>query len=439
MLDGSIKGGLAESFDVSTSAADPSVTFHLRKGIKFHDGSDFNAAAVKWNLELIKATPVYASTTANWKSIEVKDDYTAIVHFTGWQNTLIRSFCDTLSYQVSPTAFTKNGIDWMRLNMVGTGPFVQKNYQRDVTLAGVRNTNYWEAGKPYMDGVTYLFVADEMTATALYKSGGADAIGLSNLLTMTQFQAAGDNVVVQYLGPTSLFTDGGNPDSPFANVKVRQALGYAIDSNQLVKTFGYGFWKTATQFSTPASQAYDPAIAGYPYDPAKARQLLVDAGLPNGFKTTIYASPVFLNKDVVLAVQAYLKAVGIVADVQFPLQAQWTDMSTKPAPKGSIMYSSVNEWGNQNTTFNYFLGGIQYPSLYRSQAWKDTLEASRATASPDPVMLKKMENMIYTDAMVIPMYYSANTIAFRPYVMDSGQGTRGQSNWFEPQDTWLNK
>jgi ABC-type oligopeptide transport system substrate-binding subunit len=67
------------------------------------------------------------------------------------------------------------------------------------------------------------------------------------------------------------------------------------------------------------------------------------------------------------------------------------------------------------------------------------LDASKATAEPDPTLLKKMENMIYDNAMVIPIYYGANTIVFRPYVMDSGQGTRGQSNWFEPQQTWLNK
>jgi peptide/nickel transport system substrate-binding protein len=441
MLDGSMVGNLAASFDVDTGTADPSLTLHLQKGVKFHDGTDFNAAAVKWNLDLIKSTPYYLSSTANWKSIEVVDDYTVKVHFTAWQNTLVRNFGDTMTYQVSPTAFTKYGIDYMRLNMVGTGPFVQSNYQRDVTLQGVRNNNYWEPGKPYLDSIKYLFVADELTATALYKSGGGDVLGISNLLTMTQLQAAGDNVVVQYLGPTSLFPDAANPDSPFANIKVRQALAYAIDNEAIAKTFGFGFWKAAYQFSTPASKAYDPTITGIHYDVAKAKQLLADAGYPNGFKTTIWASPIFLNKDVVLAIQANLKAVGIVADTQFPLFAQWSDMSTKAAPKNSIIYTSINEWGNQNATFNYFLGApaTVYPSALKPTGWKETLDASKATSAPDPVLLKKMENMINDNAMVIPIYYGTNNIAFKPYVMDSGQGTRGQSNWYEPQQTWLNK
>ena len=96
---------------------------------------------------------------------------------------------------------------------------------------------------------------------------------------LNQLQAAGDNVVVQYLGPTSLFPDGNNPDSPYANLKVRQALGYAINSEAIAKTLGFGYWKTAYQFSTPASKAYDPAIAGYKYDPAKAKQLLAEGAV----------------------------------------------------------------------------------------------------------------------------------------------------------------
>jgi ABC-type transport system substrate-binding protein len=174
---------------------------------------------------------------------------------------------------------------------------------------------------------------------------------------------------------------------------------------------------------------------------AKAKQLLADAGYPTGFKTTLLASPIFLNQNAVLAVQADLRAVGIIAETQFPLAAQWSDMSTKAAPKNSILYSSINEWGNQNATFNYFLGApaTVYPSAFKPAAWKETLDASKAAAEPDPVLLKKMENMIYDNAMVIPIYYGANTIVFRPYVKDSGQGTRGQSNWFEPQQTWLDK
>jgi peptide/nickel transport system substrate-binding protein len=439
MLDGTLKPGLAKSWDINSSADSPSVTFHLQQGVKFSDGTDFNAAAVKWNLDNIKKTPYFATASANWKSIEVVDNYTVRVNFTGWQNTLIRGFADTMSYMESPTAFEKNGIDWARYNMVGTGPFLQKNYQKDVTLSGTRNPNYWQAGKPYLDGVTYLFVADDLTAVALFKSGGGDIVGTSNPTELKDLVAEGDIVVSQYLGPTSLIPDAANADSPWSNPLVRQAAEYAIDKEAMANTFGYGF-KAAYQFSTPASQAYDPNIQGRHYDVAKAKELMAQAGYPNGFKTTILASPIFLNRDAVVALQSYLSKIGIQADMQFPGFAQWSDLSTKPWHNG-LIWTSINEWGNQNSTFNYFLGAppVIYPSHYQPAGYAELLAKSTAAPQADPVMLKQLEDMIYDNSVTIPMYYGANNLAFKPYVMDTGYGTRGQSNWWEPQDTWLNK
>jgi peptide/nickel transport system substrate-binding protein len=439
MIDGSMKPGLAASYDVDTGTTDPSLTLHLRQGVKFSDGSDFNAAAVKWNLDNIKATVYYASSTANWKSVEVVDTSTVKIHFITWQNMMVRYMGDTMTYQVSPTAFQKNGLDWLRYNMVGTGPFVQSQWQRDVLLAGTKNPNYWEAGKPYLDSERYLFVADALTAVALFKAGGADTISSSDPTILNQLAAAGNTVVNQPLGPTSLIPDAGNADSPWSNLKVRQAAEYAIDKVALAQTFGFG-WSAAYQFSTINSKAYDPTIAGRTYDLAKAKQLMADAGYPNGFKTTILASPIFLNTNVVLAIQNQLSKIGIVADTQFPLAAAWSDLSTKPW-HNALLYTSINEWGNQNTTFNYFLGAP--PSLYLSAlkpaGWQDTMNASKATPDQDPVLLKKMENMITDNVMAIPLYYGANTIVFKPYVKDSGQGTRGQSAWHEPADVWLDR
>ncbi len=439
MLDGSIQPGLASSYDVNTSATSPSITFHLRKGIKFSDGTDFNAAAVKWNLDLIKQTPYYASSTAAWKSIEVIDDYTVRVNFTSWLNTLVRSFCDTMAYMGSPTAFEKNGIDWARYHMVGTGPFVQSNWQRDVTLAGTRNPNYWQPGKPYMDGITYLIVADELTGAALYKSGGADAMRMTNVGILKDMAANGQNVVSVALGPTSLFPDAGNPSSPWSDPLVRQATEYAIDKEALAANFGFGY-KAAYQFSTTASQAYDPNLTPRKYDLAKAKQLMAQSRYPNGFKTQILASPIFLSQDAVIAVQSYLSKIGIQATVTFPTAAAWSDLSTKPWTN-AILWSSINEWGNQNATFDYFLGAppTVYPSVLKPDGYKALLDASKAAPQQDPATLKKIEDMIYDNNMIIPMYYGANNFVFAPYVKDTAEGTRGQSNWWEPQNTWLDK
>jgi ABC-type transport system substrate-binding protein len=320
--------------------------------------------------------------------------------------------------------------------MVGTG-FLQKEYRREVTLSGTRN-NYWEAGKPYLDAVKYLFVADELTATALFKSGGGDVLQATNPTVLKELEASGNTVIPVALGPFTLMPDGANADSPWSNQKVREAVEYALDKEALARTFGYGF-KAATQFSTPVSKAFDPAIKGRVYDLVKAKQLMADAGYPNGFKTQILASPIFLNRDAVVAVASYLSKIGIQAEMIFPGFAQWSDLSTKPW-KNALIWTSINEWGNQNATFNYFLGApaVINKSVFKPEGYQQLLDSSKATPEADPVLLKKIENVIFDTAMVIPMFYGANNFVFKPYVMDHGEGTRGQSNWFEPQNTWLN-
>ena len=443
MLDGSMKPNLAASYETNTDPANPSITFHLQKGVKFHDGSDFNAQAVKFNLENIKLSPYYAANTTNWKSIEVIDDYTVRVNLNTWQNVAVRVFGDTMSYMSSPTAYEKNGLDWVRYHIVGTGPFMHTEWQRDVVLSGVRNDNYWEKGKPYLDAFKYVFVSDELTSIALFRSGGGDAVGNSNPKILAELEAEGNQIVPQYLGPFSLFPDSANQDSPWSNVKVRMAVEYAIDKEGLAKTFGYG-WKPAYQFSTSASKAYDPEIEAKArkYNVAKAKELMAEAGYPNGFKTQIIAGPLFLNKDVVLAIQAYLGKIGIQAEAIFPDMAKWGDISQNPW-KNALLYTSINEWGNQNSTFNYFLGdpssAVIYKSTWKPDNWKQLLDESKITPEPDPVKLKAMENIIWENELAIPLYYSANIMVFKPWVKDHGQGTRGQSNWFEPQNTWLDK
>jgi peptide/nickel transport system substrate-binding protein len=440
-LDGSITPGLAASYDVVTDAANPSITFRLQKGVKFSDGTDYNAAAAKWNLDKIKLSTLFPSTTNNWKSIEIVDDYSVRVNFVTWQNGVIRSFSDGLSYQISPAAFDKNGIDYMRWHLVGTGPFMQTDFQRDVSLTTVKNPNYWEAGKPYLDGFKYFFVSDESTRTTLYKSGGAEVLQTNgNGRVANELKDAGFNIVTQQNGPNVLVMDSANADSPWSNLKVRQAAEYAIDKEALSNTFGFGWWKAIYQFSNANSKAYDPTITPRKFDVAKAKQLLAEAGYPTGFKTTIIASPLQLNKNVVLAIQDQLSVVGIQAEVQFPEMAKWTEVSSNPW-KNALLYTSVFDRGNQNDTFTYFLGvpATTWKSAARPAGWKEALDASKASPAQDPVQLKKLENMINNEMPCIPLISSTSLWAMTKNVQDTGEGTRGQSNWIEPQNAWLSK
>jgi ABC-type oligopeptide transport system substrate-binding subunit len=120
-----------------------------------------------------------AGTTNFWQSVDVIDNNTVKISFPFWRNTWLRGFSENVAFISSPTAYQKNGIDWVRLNMVGTGPFNQTSYQRDVTLQTLKNPNYWDTGYPYLNGVNVLYVADQLTRDALFKSGGADLMAIA--------------------------------------------------------------------------------------------------------------------------------------------------------------------------------------------------------------------------------------------------------------------
>jgi len=440
-LGGTFTPCLATSYDINTDPKSPSITLHLRKGVKFSDGTDWNAQALKWNMDVVTAAGMNRSATDTWKSTEVLDDYTFRYNLTYWSNSLVRLMASGAVFCVSPTAFQKNGIEWMRWNMVGTGPFLQKEFKRDGSLTYTRNPNYWEEGKPYLDGLQELFVADALTRLALFKSGGAELLSLSDdVRSASQLKASGYNIITYQAGDTALVPDSANADSPWSNIKVRQAAEYAIDKESLVSALGYGYWKSAYQLNSPANIAFDSSLPGRKYDVAKAKQLLAEAGYPNGFKTTIIAQNTF-NRDVVVAVQSYLSKIGIQADLQLPEAASYTDLQLGKF-HNALFLITLQEWANANTQFSSYWGApstTYFKNVSKPQGWSDAIVASANTPTVDAAATKKLEDMAYDDAMAIPLYNGASVWALTDKVQDTGLGTRGNAAWWEPQNAWLSK
>jgi peptide/nickel transport system substrate-binding protein len=442
MLDGSFVPNLAESYDVVTDPANASITFHIRKGIKFSDGTDLNAKAVQWNLQQAMAPGSQAiASTTQWKSIDVVDDYTVRVNLKSFTNLLVRSFADTVSFMASPTAYQKNGLDGSQFNPVGTGAFIQKDFQRDVSMTVTRNPNYWEQGKPYLDGMQFLFVGDNMTADALFKSGGGEVLA-ANAQIASELSNLGYKVITDYANGSVLVPDSLNADSPWSNLKVRQAAEYALDKESLAKAFGFGFQQAAYQYNGSTSPGFDPALASQyrKYNLAKAKQLLAEAGYPNGFKTTMLCTPYGSNKDTAIAMQAMLSAVGIQADVQFPQASAWSQYQTGTW-HNAILYTGVLQYANPNAGWNLALGTntLWYQSLKKPDSWPDLLNAALKSPKVDPALEQKCEDALFNDSTYIMLNLAASTWVVTDKVQDTGLGSRGIWGWFEPQNAWISK
>ncbi|MBN1192019.1 MAG: ABC transporter substrate-binding protein [Dehalococcoidales bacterium] len=291
-----------------------SIMINLRKGVKFHDGSDFNAEVVKWNLDNYKASPKADLNSVT--SIDVIDDYAVQLNLSSYDSLLISNLASSdVAIMVSKKAFEDNGQEWMEEHLVGTGPFKFASWDKDVALRLERFDDYW-GGKPYLDGFQLIAFADQTTATIAFQKGEVDILHCRMVADANDLASKGFNVVQEPTGPCPfLVGDSTHPDSPYANIKVRQAISYAIDVPSICKGLGLGYWPSTNQWAYPGSPYFNDDVVGYPYNPEKAKQLLAEAGYSGGLNTKLNYLSLELTTPQVTAIQGYLKEVGINAEL----------------------------------------------------------------------------------------------------------------------------
>jgi len=305
---GTIEPWLAESWEVDATSDSPSITFSLRKGVKFHDGTDFNADAVKWQLD--KDIETSQSNTVTWDSVEVIDTYTVKLNLTQFTNSIWYdlSGLNTDVFFISPTQYNEKGEDYAREHPVGTGPFKFNSFSKDEYAKWDRFDGYW-GGKPYLDHVETLVVKDLVTQQMAMRAGTGQVMFLMDPKTMNDMKDLDFNIIQFPAGSSVIVGDSANPDSPFADIKVRQAIDLAIDKKAVADAVGYGFMFPSSQLPPLGNPAQVSTIPNNPYDPDQAKQLLADAGYPNGFESTIITWQ--YDVDGALIVQQYLNKIGI--------------------------------------------------------------------------------------------------------------------------------
>ena len=343
---GSFVPGLAEKWDVSPAADE--YTFYLRKDVKFHDGTPFNAEAVKYTFDRIvnpdMKSQLAFSLIGPYDSTTVVDPFTVKVKFKSSYAPFLDSAAQPFLSIMSPTATEKFGKD-IAVNPTGTGPYKFESYQIDNVVRMVKNPDYkWgpsffkHQGAPFIDAINFRVIADPATRVAALKSGEVQFIEDLPVANYQEMQSSSNYQIVEGTQAGSGYSMMLNVTRPPTDdVKVRQAISWAVDRPALVKTVWNGLFQPACSVLTSVTFAYDPATCQvYTYDPKKAGALLDEAGWKldgdvrkkNGEELVIkmdYRADQPVNVGQATFLQAALGQIGMKVELNGLAQAGYFD------------------------------------------------------------------------------------------------------------------
>lgn len=313
--DGSLRGELAERW---TNENPTTWVFTLRENAVFQNGEKVTAEDVRWNLEQMAAersTAFYRAQARRIERIETPDARTVRIVTMEPMVTLPLWFANYHMMIISPRSPTGAGT-----LPIGAGPFVLKEQERGVSLELARFDRYYKPGLPKLRGLRMIAYADENLRVAALQAGDVDLIEYVPWQSMAAIEADPKLRLDAADGPFMYLTF--NATRPhLGDARVRRAIAHAIKRDEIVKAAFFGRGSPLEGLPlTPGSAFYDSDLAsGWRYDPDRARALLAEAGVPNGFTTSILSTAQYgMHKDTAEVVQQNLAAVGIQAELRLP-------------------------------------------------------------------------------------------------------------------------
>ncbi|MFQ5854072.1 MAG: ABC transporter substrate-binding protein [Anaerolineae bacterium] len=429
---------LAKSWEISDDGR--TYTFHLQEGVKFHDGTDFNAEAVKFNFENILDPDVQSTQRADMsviESMEAIDEHTIAITLKHPFAPFLSVLTDRAGMIRSPAAVQKFGEDYTR-NPVGTGPFKLGEWVKDDHLTVERNENYWREGLPYLDRVVFRVIPDSTARLTALRTGDIDIldeVAPKDIATLKRDQ----NLVyreVPGLGFEMIRINTTAP--PFDNVACRQALAYAIDREALLQSVFFSTGAEGRGSVPPTSWAWSEGVKGIDYDPDMVRQKLEECGKPDGydFEMIIWQRP--LDQTLGQAVQAMAGDFGInVKLTTMEVAAGFARIRADDFQAGQSWWSGrVDPDGNLYRHFHSSAieGGNNFMNFSHDEI-DELLEAQREVANPEErkKIIAEAEQMIIDQVPMVFYHFipivRAHSQRMQDYVQQPDGMMRFETVW----------
>ncbi|MDF2631792.1 MAG: ABC-type dipeptide transport system, periplasmic component [Caproiciproducens sp.] len=417
---------LAESWDVSKDGL--TYTFHLRKGVKFQDGTDFNADAVKFNIDRQLAPKVtedmgYASFVyGSVKDVQVVDANTVKINMKSASTPFLNNLAMSLGAPIiSPKALKDNNNN-VNEHPCGTGPYKFVSWTKSQNVVLVRNDEYWGT-KALTKNVIFKFITDNSARVVALNNGEADVIDGIDATVVKQIEGAG-NKIYEAPGMNINYLAYNTTKTPLSDAKVRTALSQAINVPELVKSLYQGYADPATSVMPSFMPGYDASIKQVAFDQAAAKAALSAAGVKTVHVIT-YTNPRPYNtangQALAEAIQGYLRNAGVEATID---AYDWTTykQKVKAGDYDICFYGWTGDNGDPDNFMN--LMADKDPTMNVARYSNDQYKALIAKGVETPA--GDARNKIYTDlekmaadnAVWLPISHGKTLCGYRSNVKD---------------------
>ena len=316
----------------------------LREGVKFTNGEEWNAEAAKYSLDVLGSAKPYSMWIGDsYDRAEVVDEYTVDLHVNSqagaWLSILARG-----GFAYPPGYAEEVGLEAFGNKPIGTGPYKLAEWVKDDHTMLEANMDYW-GGPPPLDQIVFRVIPEEAARLAALETGEVDIVTNLSAASAKRIEGNSELALMERRGLRMFgtFFDM-DRDSPVQDKLVRQALNYAVDKEGLVKLFGGYASPMTPQWLTPDTIGYNTDLEMYNYDPEKAKEMLAEAGYPDGFETELYytLNRYPLDKEMGEAVSGYLEAVGVKVK-QSPLE--YGEFRRLHVADGPLDMGEMHQWG----------------------------------------------------------------------------------------------